>query len=177
MVKGSRALTVAVLLGIAAAAAAGPPEQAPGIANYKRLHERLAVSGTISPEAMKQLKAMGFRTVVDLRTEAEGTAAEKAAVEALGLRYVSVPVTAAALSLREVEAVADVLADGAAAPVLLHCASSNRVGGVYGVVQVLEGKSLSEAEAAARDAGLRSEAMTEAMRRVAAEAEASRSQR
>jgi uncharacterized protein (TIGR01244 family) len=177
MVKGSRALTVAVLLGIAAAAAAGPPEQAPGIANSKRLHERLAVGGTISPEAMTQLKAMGFKTVVDLRTEAEGTAAEKAAVEALGLRYVSVPVTAAALSLREVEAVADVLADGAAAPVLLHCASSNRVGGVYGVVQVLEGKSLAEAEAAARDAGLSSGAITEAMRRVAAEAEASRSQR
>ena len=68
-------------------------------------------------------------------------------------------------------------ADGAAAPVLLHCAASNRVGGVYGVVQVLEGKSLSEAEAAAREAGLRSEAMTEAMRRVAAEAETSRAQR
>jgi uncharacterized protein (TIGR01244 family) len=177
MPKRALALTVAVFMSVAAAAAAEPPEQAPGIANYKRLHERLAVSGTISPEAMKQLKAMGFRTVVDLRTEAEGTAEEKAAVEALGLRYVSVPVTPSTLSLKDVEAVAGVLADGAAAPVLLHCAASNRVGGVYGVVQVLEGKSLSEAEAAARDAGLRSEAMTEAMRRVAAEAEASRSQR
>ena len=166
------AMAVVVHLCIAAAVAAEPPEQASGIVNYKRLHQGLAVGGTLSPEAMRNLKAMGFRTVVDLRTEAEGTAEEKAAVEGQGLRYVPVPVKPATLSLKDVEAVSRVLHDAAAAPVLLHCAASNRVGGVYGVIQVLDGKSLAEAEAAARDAGLSSEAMAEAMRRVAAEAEA-----
>ena len=36
----------------------------------------------------------------------------------------------------------------AAGPVLLHCASSNRVSGVYEMAQALKGKSLAEAEAA-----------------------------
>jgi uncharacterized protein (TIGR01244 family) len=153
----------------AAAAPAETPEHAAGIANYKRLHAGLAAGGTISPEALRELKAMGFQTVIDLRTEAEGTLKEKAAVEALGLRYVSVPVTAASLSVADVKAVAGVLGDPKAAPVLMHCASSNRVGAVYGAVQRLEGKTAAEAEAAARQAGLSSEAMAEAMRRVVGE--------
>jgi uncharacterized protein (TIGR01244 family) len=155
----------------AAGARAETPQQAPGIANYKRVHAGLAAGGTVSPEAMRELKAMGFQTVIDLRTEAEGTLQERAAVEALGLRYVSIPVTAASLSVADVRAVAGVLRDPKAGPVLMHCASSNRVGAMYGAVQRLEGKTPAEAEAAAREAGLTSEAMAEAMRRVVSEIE------
>lgn len=169
----SRQLAIAfafpIVLGTVVSVRAEVPDQVAGIVNYKRLHQGLAAGGTLSPEALRELKAMGFKTIVDLRTEDEGTAQERAAVEQLGLRYVSVPVTPATLSLEDVKLVARVLGDAAAAPVLLHCASSNRVGGVYGVVQVLDGKSLPEAEAAAREAGLKSGAMAEAMRRVAAE--------
>jgi uncharacterized protein (TIGR01244 family) len=163
------ATAVAVVLGTAANVRAEVPDQVAGVVNYRRLNAKLAAGGTLSPEALRDLKAMGFHTVVDLRTEAEGTLQEKAAVEELGLRYVSVPVTAATLSLDDVKAVAGVLADPAAGPVLLHCASSNRVGAVYGVIQRLEGKTLAEAEAAAREAGLTSGPMAEAMKRVAAE--------
>jgi len=164
-------LSAAGALWVAAAfAVAEAPETAEGIANYKRLSAGLAAAGTPSPEAVSKLRAMGFQTVIDLRAESEGTAEEKAAVERQGLRYVSVPVTPASFSLDDAKAVAKLLDDPGAGPVLLHCASSNRVGGVYGVVQALQGKSLAEAEAAGREAGLTSDAMVEAMRRVAAEA-------
>jgi uncharacterized protein (TIGR01244 family) len=163
------ALALALVLGSVEAVGAQVPDQAAGIVNYKRLHARLAAGGSLSAEAMRELKAMGFQTVVDLRTEAEGTLQEKAAVEALGLRYVSVPISPATFTLDDAKAVANVLADPASGPVLLHCASSNRVGAVYGVVQRLEGKTLAEAEAAAREAGLKSGPMAEAMIRVAAE--------
>ena len=154
----------------AAAVAAEAPETAEGIANYKRLSAGLAAAGTPSAKAVLELKALGFKTVIDLRAEEEGTAEEKAAILGQGLRYVSVPVTPATFSLDDARAVARLLDDPAAGPVLLHCASSNRVGGVYGVVQALKGKSLAEAEAAGRQAGLKSDAMVQAMRRVAAEA-------
>ena len=154
----------------AVAVAAEPPETVEGIANYKRLSAGLAAAGAPSAEAALRLKALGFKTVIDLRTDGEGTAEEKAAVEKQGLRYVSVPMTPATFSLDDARTVAKVLDDPEAGPVLLHCGSSNRVGAVYGVVQALKGKTLAEAEAAARDAGLRSEPMIEAMRRVAAEA-------
>jgi uncharacterized protein (TIGR01244 family) len=158
------------MLAAASAAASEAPAAAEGIANYRRLSGSLAVAGAPSVEAAARLKDWGFRTVIDLRTEGEGTAEEKAAVEKQGLRYVSIPMTPATFSLGDARTVAKVLDDPDAGPVLLHCGSSNRVGGVYAVVQALKGKTLAEAEAAGREAGLKSEAMVEAMRRVAAEA-------
>jgi uncharacterized protein (TIGR01244 family) len=109
---------------------------------------------------------MGFRTVVNLRLENEGLPGERAVVEALGLRYVSIPVAPDTFSLADVEAVEEVLAEAGAAPVLLHCSSSNRVGGAWAVIQAREGKGLEAALAAGRAAGLHSPQMEAAVRRV-----------
>jgi uncharacterized protein (TIGR01244 family) len=141
------------------------PARIPG---YRVLETGLAAAGQPVPEALASLGDMGFRTVVNLRTEAEGAAEERAAVEAQGLRYVWVPVTPESFSLADVEAVEKVLADPSSGPVLLHCGSSNRVGGVWAVVQVRRGKSPAEAEAAGRAAGLHSPQMEAAVRRVLA---------
>ena len=97
-------------------------------------------------------------------------AQEEATVRAQGLRYVHVPVSPSTFSLGDVEAVAKVLDDAQAAPVLLHCSSSNRVGAVLAMIQVQKGVGLESAEAEGRKFGLKSEAMVEAMKRVAAEA-------
>jgi hypothetical protein len=59
-----------------------------------------------------------------------------------------------------------VLDDPSAGPVLLHCASSNRVGGVWAVIQARKGKALDEALAAGREAGLHNPQMEAAVRRV-----------
>jgi protein tyrosine phosphatase (PTP) superfamily phosphohydrolase (DUF442 family) len=59
-----------------------------------------------------------------------------------------------------------VLDDPSAGPVLLHCASSNRVGGVWAVIQSRKGKTLDEALAAGQQAGLHSPVMEAAVRRV-----------
>lgn len=133
---------------------------------YRLIRPDLATAGQPSPEALGQLKEMGFRTVINLRTEKEGAAAEAPVVEAQGLRYVWVPITPDTFSLADVEAVQKVLDDPSAGPVLLHCASSNRVGGVWMAIQARAGASLEEAEAAGREAGLHSPAMAAAVRRV-----------
>jgi uncharacterized protein (TIGR01244 family) len=154
-------------------ALAGSPAEVPAavdaaeIPNYRVMRPGLAAAGQPSLEALAKLKAMGFATVVNLRTEQEGTKDEEAAVKAAGLKYVSVPVTAESLSAKDVDAVAAVLADPAAGPVLLHCKTSNRVGAVWALLQVREGKPLAEAEEAGRAAGLTSPVLLEAVRRVA----------
>ena len=157
-----------------ALAMAGPaevPATVDGIAGYKRVHSGLAAAGVPSAEALASLKARGFKTVIDLRGVTEpGVAEEEATVRAQGLRYVHVPVSPSTFSLGDVEAVARVLDDAEAAPVLLHCTSSNRVGAVWAVIQVQKGVTLEAAEAEGRKFGLKSEAMVEAMKRVAAEA-------
>jgi protein tyrosine phosphatase (PTP) superfamily phosphohydrolase (DUF442 family) len=78
--------------------------------------------------------------------------------------------TAATFSLDDAKAVARVLDDEAAGPILLHCASSNRVGGVWAVILAMRGRSLGQAETEGRMAGLSSPGMVEAARRVAGEA-------
>ncbi len=160
-------LFAAVALGAASAMAGVPETVDPAlIPAYRLIQPGLAAAGQPTSEALKGLGEMGFRTVVNLRPETEGPPDERAVVEAQGLRYVSIPVTADTFSLADVEALEKVLADPAAAPVLLHCGSSNRVGGAWAVIQARKGKSLEEAQAAGRAAGLHSPQMEAAVRRV-----------
>jgi uncharacterized protein (TIGR01244 family) len=167
MGKSPLALPLLVLL-LPAPVAAGVPETvAPAeIPAYRLLRPDLAVGGQPSPEALARLKVMGFRTVVNLRTEKEGAAAEGPVVEAQGLRYVWIPVIPETFSPADVEAVGKVLADPSAFPVLFHCSSSNRVGGVWTVLESRKGRSFDEALAAGRAAGLHSPPMEAAVRRV-----------
>jgi uncharacterized protein (TIGR01244 family) len=161
------ALLVAALV-VAAPLLAGIPvavDQA-AIPNYQVIRPGLAFGGQPSPETLKRLGDMGFRTVVNLRTEQEGAVEEGHVVRALGLDYVWVPVTAGTFSLEDVKAVERVLDEPGAAPVLLHCASSNRVAAVWAVIQARDGRTLEEAESASRAAGLHSPSMWEAVLRV-----------
>jgi uncharacterized protein (TIGR01244 family) len=164
-----------LVFGLAAAWTLAAPLSAevPGTAdptafpNYRFLRPGLATAGQPSAAGLAQLKAMGFKTVVNLRTEKEGAKEEEAMVKAAGLSYVSVPVTAETLSQKDADAVGRVIDDPAAGPVLLHCATANRVGAVWAILRVRQGKTLEEAEAEGRAIGLTSPALIEAVRKVA----------
>jgi uncharacterized protein (TIGR01244 family) len=155
---------------VAAPLLAQAPEtvDAAAIPNYHRIRPDLAGAGQPSAEGVAQLKAMGFRTVINLRTEGEGAKAEQAAVEKAGLRYVWVPMTAESFSAADVSRVASVVDDASAGPVLLHCKAANRVGAMWAALEAAKGKTLDEAEAEGRAAGLTSPALVEAFRRVSA---------
>jgi len=165
-----RLLAMAPLLLVAAGAAADVPES-PDPARFPAYHvvrSNLAGSGQPTAGGLAQLATLGFRTVVNLRTEKEGAGGERAVVEGQGLRYVNVPISPESFSLADVAAVSKVVDDPAAGPVLLHCASANRVGAVWAVIQAQQGRSLEEAEAAGRAAGLHSPAMIDAVHRLLA---------
>ncbi len=160
------ALLLAVLLAGEAPATADPTL----FPNYTRIRADLAGAGQPSREALEALAERGFRTVVNLRRgDEDAIKDERAIVEAQGLRYVHVPVSAASLSRSDVEAVAKVLGDPASGPVLLHCAAATRVGAVWALVEAARGVPLEEAIAEGKRAGLRGDTMIEAVRRVAAE--------
>jgi uncharacterized protein (TIGR01244 family) len=162
---------LATLLLAAAAAWSQIPESVgpESIPNYRVIRPGLAVGGQPSPQALARLKEMGFRTVVNLRTEQEGGKDAEKAVRAAGLEYLWVPVTPATFSAADVDAVAKVLDDPGAGPVLLHCSSSNRSGAVWAALQARRGRSIEDAEADGRAAGLTSDGMVAAFRRVAGE--------
>jgi uncharacterized protein (TIGR01244 family) len=139
------------------------------IVNYSIVRPGLAFAGKLAPEVIPQLKGMGFRTVLNLRTEQEGAKDEESAVRAQGLRYEWVPVMPETLSIADVKKVEAVLDDAGAAPVLFHCASANRVAGLWAIIQVRRGKPLAAAIDEARPLGLKNPAVIAAVERLAAD--------
>ena len=160
-------LLVLVALGSGPALAEMPAAVDPSeIPNYRVIRPGLAFGGQPSPETLKRLGDMGFRTIVNIRSEQVGAPAQGEVVRAQGLDFVWVPVTSGTFSLEDVKAVEAVLDDPAAAPVLLHCASGNRVAAVWGVIRARDGRTPDQVEADAREAGLHSPSMGEAVLRV-----------
>jgi uncharacterized protein (TIGR01244 family) len=163
------AFTVAFVVAVPTLAQIPESADPAAIPNYKILKPGLATAGQPSPEALKKLKEQGFKTVINLRAESEpGVKEEEEIVKALGLQYVSVPITPATLSQEKVDQVAKALDDAAAGPILLHCGSANRVGAVWTVIQAQRGKSYEEAEAEGRKIGLTSPVLVEAVKKLLA---------
>jgi protein tyrosine phosphatase (PTP) superfamily phosphohydrolase (DUF442 family) len=84
-------------------------------------------AGQPSEEELAAVAAAGYRNVVNLRTAGEPGAWDEAPKAAeLGLRYVAIPMQGADdLTEANVPALAEVLADRQAYPVVVHCATSS----------------------------------------------------
>lgn len=95
----------------------------------------LHAGGQPSAAQLQALAAQGVRTVIDLRQPDEDRGYDETAqAEALGLRYVRIPVAGAeGLDAANVRAVYQALQQSQG-PVLLHCASGNRAGAVLALV-------------------------------------------
>lgn len=109
------------------------------VKNYLRAAPYVGTGGLIEPDAFAELKALGFKTVINLNTEEEGAAAENEVAVQAGLAYVGIPVTAKAPSLKQVEEFSSYVNDPAHYPILVHCVSSNRVGATWAIYRTLNG--------------------------------------
>jgi uncharacterized protein (TIGR01244 family) len=128
-------------------------------------------AGQPDAASLQRLAEEGVRTVINLRrpSELEGLAFdEPAVVEEAGMSYWNIPVTPATLSADHVDQLAEILAQ-VEGPVMLHCGSSNRVGGLWATYLVRHrGMDVEEAIDIGKAAGLRSQGMIDAVRRVVA---------
>ncbi|MDQ7012549.1 MAG: sulfur transferase domain-containing protein [Planctomycetota bacterium] len=125
--------------------------------------------GQPTEEALEHYAAEGGSVVIDLRTHQGKDAAEfdeSATAAALGMDYLHLPMSSSTFSAADVDRFADAL-DNAAGPVLVHCGSSNRVGGMWAAYLAREqGWNTEKAIEAGKAAGMRSESVEEAVRRV-----------
>jgi uncharacterized protein (TIGR01244 family) len=134
-----------------------PPAGTFGIDKASQPEADLIAAGQPTAEQLKEAAKAGYKTVLDLRPPAEerGFDEAKAAREA-GLEYVNLPVTADTLDAATLDQFLEIM-EKAERPVLVHCATSNRVGALYYAYLVLEKQmSREEALAKAKEAGLRS---------------------
>jgi uncharacterized protein (TIGR01244 family) len=138
----------------------------PELPNAGEPFDHIATSGRPSPEDFALAQQRGVTRVVNLCPHSEPCGYdEPALMKKLGLDYINIPIAGAG-DLSEVNAqkLADAL-DGAKGAVLVHCASSNRVGALFAVKAAkLDGKSVEEALAIGRSAGLK--AMEPAVRQL-----------
>lgn len=102
--------------------------------------------------------AAGYKTVINLRPETEpGFEWEAAAVKAAGMAYVSIPVAGAAGLTKDnvIRIDAALKAAEANGPVLMHCASGNRIGAVLALRAAwVDGKDPAAALAYGEASGL-----------------------
>jgi uncharacterized protein (TIGR01244 family) len=131
---------------------------------------RVFFAGQPGAASLRAAAADGVGLVINLRPGPEMAKVpfdEPALVAELGMRYVSIPVTTPAFSSADVDRFTEALA-ATDRPVLLHCASSNRCGGLWAAYLVREhGLDLDKALELGRAAGLRTSGMVTAARRVA----------
>ena len=125
------------------------------IVNYQRQSPTLATSGALKPGAISALKQGGFKTIIDLRTPKEGVAQEQAEAVASGLQYHNLPVAGAFPDAALREQFKQLLEDPANYPVLVHCASANRVGMVWAAYQLDQGVDFETAAAEGRAIGMK----------------------
>jgi len=113
------------------------------------------VTGQPDNELLMLAKNAGYTTVVDLRRPTEDRGMDEAAeVAALGMSYIALPVDGAnGVTYENATALEKILA-AADGPVLLHCASGNRVGALHALSQKMAGASAEDALAAGLAAGL-----------------------
>jgi uncharacterized protein (TIGR01244 family) len=125
--------------------------QSAALPNRHDVLEGITAAGQPSAAALEAAAAAGYKSVIDLRALAEDRGFdEKAKVEGLGMSYVTLPVEGAAgVSYANASALDKLLAE-APKPVLLHCASSNRVGALL----ALRAKADGADNAAALDLGV-----------------------
>jgi uncharacterized protein (TIGR01244 family) len=115
--------------------------------------------GAVDPAAMAGLKQDGYVSVINLRLPTEEGAnveAGRAAAQAAGLKYIHLPFNAAMPDAKVVDDFLAAVGDTANQPVFIHCASANRVGGMWMIKRVLkDGWTLDRAKTEAEAIGLR----------------------
>lgn len=109
------------------------------VANYSRPAPYLATGGLVEPAAMDALAKLGFKTVINLNTEKEGSKAEQALVEKAGMKYLNIEVSTLAPTPEQSAALAKAIDDPANYPILLHCESANRVGAAWALYRAGKG--------------------------------------
>ena len=125
------------ILAFAVAAFAQSPQPASfsniKVKNFGQMDERFYRGAQPKEKDYKDLSALGIKTVIDLRDEP--TDYEKPAVEALGMRYVNIPMSDKQYPKEEqIAAFLKLVDDPATGKFYVHCAGGRHRTGVMGAV-------------------------------------------
>jgi uncharacterized protein (TIGR01244 family) len=116
-------------LAVAAQAQQVTKDTVPGVTNFARLETTVACGGATGPEAMPELKKMGFASVINLRLATEAGAnipAAEAAAKAANLNYIHIPFSGSSPDRAAVDRFVEAIVLPANQPAYIHCGGGNR---------------------------------------------------
>jgi uncharacterized protein (TIGR01244 family) len=113
-------------------------------------------AGQPDAAALRVFAESGYAVVIDMRgpKEDRGMVDFVGAVEATGMKYIAFPIATTEEINFETAAKLDALLEDMDGPVLLHCASGNRVGALLALRQSLKGADDESVLAYGKDAGM-----------------------
>ena len=130
-------------------------EEVPGIRNLSRLETTVACAGATEVDAIPNVKKMGFVSMINLRQASEPGAnvpQAEAAAKAAGLKYIHIPMDAAAPDPTVADRFLDAIKQPGNQPAYIHCASANRAAAMWFIKRVQidrweSDRAMKEAEA------------------------------
>jgi len=135
LAKISAAVVIVLAIGTAALAKrhSDPAFSNIHIRNFGKMDDRFYRGAQPDESDYKDLKALGIRTVIDLTDHP--TSYEKRDAEALGMRYVSIPMSDSSYPKQEsIDAFLKLVNDPATGKFFAHCAGGRHRTGVMGAV-------------------------------------------
>lgn len=153
--KSFPAAVVTILL-LASCTTATPKVTIPAVPEAVSPAAGIVAAGRLAPEDVARVHAAGIRHVIDLTLDAETPGFDEAsAMRASGIAYSNLPVRGPEDLTAENVRAFDALLGEAPRPVLVHCASGNRVGAMAALrAGWIKGRSLEDAVEIGRAWGL-----------------------
>ena len=130
-------------------------ESVPCVTNFARLDTTIACGGATKPEAIPELKRMGFASIINLREASEQGAdveQEEAAAKAAGIRFEHLPFNTQNPSPDLVDRFIAAVTKPENQPAFVHCAAGGRAASLWMIKRVKvdrwdEARALEEANA------------------------------
>jgi protein tyrosine/serine phosphatase len=125
--------------------------------NFHRINEQLFRGGQPTVEGIRQLAALGIKTIINFRDRSEKVLLEKQVAEENGLRFINLHLSNWFASKdEEIHAVLEVIRNPEHHPVFIHCKrGADRTGTVVAVYRMLfDGWTANQANEEAKQRGI-----------------------
>lgn len=137
------AAACALLSTVPAAAQQVTKPTVPGVTNYAQVETTVACGGATTPEAVPEIKKLGFKSIVNLRLPTEAGAnidAEAAAAKTAGINFYSLPFNTAQPDSKVADAFLATITAPGNEPAYIHCASANRASAMWMIKRIVVDK-------------------------------------